>query len=510
MKKLLTGGTAVVVATGCITAETIEKSTRDDKSKPNVVIIYADDLGYGDISCYGNKILNTPNFDRIANSGIKFTSGYATASTCTPSRFSILTGKYPFRNRRAQILAGDAAALITPNDATLPKMMKKAGYTTGIVGKWHLGMGDGTEPINWNEYIKYNPNEVGFDYSYIMAATNDRVPTVYVKNGRVENLNPKDPITVSYKNSAGKEAPFKGQPTGKSNPEMLKFKWTHGHNQSITNGISRIGYMSGGTSALWIDENQAEQFYVKAADFVTKHKNDPFLLCYNLHQPHVPRIPSPRFVGKSGLGPRGDVILEADWYVGEFLDKLDELGLTKNTLIVFSSDNGPVFDDGYADQSKELNGENRPAGVLRGGKYSVLEAGSRVPFIVSWPAEIKGGMVSDAIVCQMDLYASIAALLNQENDTRDSENTLAALLGKSEKGRAVLVLDGKGIRQNDWVFLPANMGRSWGDSIGIDSGNRNFDQLYNVTKDPGQENNLAEKYPEKVKAMRTKLAELKK
>ena len=153
---------------------------------------------------------------------------------------------------------------------------------------------------------------------------------------------------------------------------MLKFKWSHGHNQSITNGISRIGFMSGGTAALWIDENQAEQFCVKATDFIAKHKNEPFLLCYNLHQPHVPRVPSPRFAGKSGLGPRGDVILEADWYVGEFLDKLDELGLTENTLFVFSIDNGPVFDDGYDDQAKELNGKNTPAGVFSWEENTVL------------------------------------------------------------------------------------------------------------------------------------------
>ncbi len=511
MHKLVASGTALVAAVGCSTIQESAESTSKDSSKPNVVIIYADDLGYGDISCYGNKILNTPNLDRIAKEGVRFTNGYATSSTCTPSRYAILTGQYPFRNRRAQVLQGDAAALIQPQHVTLPKMMKKAGYTTGIVGKWHLGMGDGKTPIDWNKYIKWNPNEVGFDYSYIMAATNDRVPTVYVENGKVANLNPKDPITVTYNWKAEQNDPrFKTLPTGKSNPEMLKLMWSHGHNNSITNGISRIGFMEGGTSALWIDENQAEQFLVKAEDFVTKHKDEPFLLCYNLHQPHVPRIPSPRFVGKSGLGPRGDVILEADWYVGQFLDKLDELGLAENTLIVFSSDNGPVLDDGYQDQAKELNGENTPAGVLRGGKYSVLEGGTRVPFMVRWPHKVKGGITSDAIVCQMDLYGSLASLLNQDNDSRDSVNTLDALLGKSEKGRQQLIIDSKALRDGDWVFLPAKMGRSWGDAIGIDSGNRTEDQLYNVTKDPAQANNLANQYPEKVKEMRVTLAKLKK
>lgn len=506
MKHAMINGTIMLTAVGCSTLEIKTTPKLEEKQKPNVVIIYADDLGYGDISCYANKILNTPNFDRIANEGVKFTSGYATSSTCTPSRYAILTGQYPFRNRRAQVLQGDAAALIKPDHATLPKMMKRAGYKTGIVGKWHLGMGDGN--IDWNKYIKYNPNEVGFDYSFIMAATNDRVPTVYVENGKVANLNPKDPITVTYNWNAEKLPEWKGIKTGKSNPELLKFMWSHGHNMSITNGISRIGYMKGGNSALWIDENQAEQFLTKAEDFVTANRNEPFFLCYNLHQPHVPRVPSPRFVGKSGLGPRGDVILEADWYVGQFLETLEKLGLDENTMIIFSSDNGPVLDDGYQDQAKELNGDNTPAGVLRGGKYSVLEGGSRVPFMIRWPKAIEP-TTSDAIVSQLDIYGSLAALLGQENDSTDSIDTLDAFLGKSTVGRQNLIIDSKAVRDGDFVFLPAKMGKSWGDHIGIDSGNRTDDQLYNVTLDPQQSKNLASKYPEKVKEMRELLKKLK-
>ncbi len=504
LNKVIYGTTTAILATGCATSKQNQKP-----KQPNVVIIYADDLGYGDISCYGNKIIQTPNIDRIANEGIKFTSGYATSSTCTPSRFAMLTGQYPWRNRRAQVLQGDAAALVTPKHATIAKMMKNAGYTTGIVGKWHLGMGDGTAPIDWNKYIKWNPNEVGFDYSYIMAATNDRVPTVYVENGKVANLDPRDPITVSYNWQAEKTPEFKDHKTGRKNPELLKFMWSHGHNMSITNGISRIGYMKGGNSALWIDENQAEQFLVKAEDFVVKNQDKPFLLCYNLHQPHVPRVPSPRFVGKSGLGPRGDVILEADWYVGQFLDKLEQLGLADDTIIIFSSDNGPVLDDGYKDQAVELNGKNTPAGILRGGKYSTLEGGVRVPFMVRWPKEIAPAE-SDAIVCQLDIYASLAKLLNQENKAVDSQNTLDALTGKSEQGRENLIIEGKAIRSGDWVFIPKKSGRSWGDAIGIDSGNRDFDQLYNITEDPAQKNNLAKTFPRRVVELRNKLNELRK
>lgn len=510
MKPILSRSLLAVSAGASLTmtAETTAVKQRGSAEKPNVIVIYADDLGYGDVSCYGATALKTPNLDRLAHEGVKFTSGYATAATCTPSRYSILTGKYPFRNKRAQVLAGDAPALITDQEPTLPKMMKKAGYSTGIVGKWHLGMGRGN--LDWNKYIPLNPNEIGFDYSFIMAATNDRVPTVYVENGHVVNLDPKDPITVTYNWNAPNTLEFKGLPTGKQNPEMLKQRWSHGHDMSITNGISRIGYMKGGTAALWIDENQAEEFLVQAEDFVNRHKDEPFFLCYHLHQPHVPRIPSPRFRGKSGLGPRGDVILEADWYVGEFLDTLDELGLAENTLIVFSSDNGPVLDDGYEDQAAELLGDHTPAGVLRGGKYSTLEGGTRVPFMVRFPAKVKGGQVSDAIVSQMDLFGSLAAMLNQKNESQDSIDTLGALLGKSKIGRKSLVINSKALRQGDYLYIPAKIGRSWGDSIGIDSGNRNEAQLYNVVTDPGQTNNIAAEKPDLVKAMAATLTEAKK
>ncbi|MEM1124508.1 MAG: sulfatase-like hydrolase/transferase, partial [Bacteroidota bacterium] len=347
------------------------EETKDQPAKPpNIVIIYADDLGYGDVGAYGAENLSTPNMDKLANEGVRFTNGYATSATCSPSRYALLTGVYPWRNERAKILPGTAPLIIDVNQTTLPKMLKKQGYHTGIVGKWHLGLGTGK--VNWNEPISPGPNEVGFDYSYIMAATQDRVPTVYIENGKVQGLEADDPIEINYAEN------FAGQPTGKDNPELLKMTWHHGHNSSIVNGIPRIGYMKGGEKAKWIDENMADTFLVRAQQYVETHKDQPFFLYYALQQPHVPRTPHQRFVGTSGMGPRGDVIVEADWCIGEFLKTLEKEGILDNTLIVLTSDNGPVLNDGYNDEAVEKLGNHQPSGGLRGGKYSLFEAGTRV------------------------------------------------------------------------------------------------------------------------------------
>jgi arylsulfatase A-like enzyme len=328
--------------------------------RPNIIIMYADDLGFGDVGCYGGTGIPTPNLDRLGAEGLRFHDGYATAATCTPSRYSILTGSYPWRNKSARILAGDAPLIIKPGAPTLPALLKQAGYSTGVVGKWHLGLGQGN--LDWNEEIPAAPLDVGFDSSFIMAATNDRVPCVYVDGRRVVGLEPDDPIEVTYDRSK----PFPGLPIGRDNPELLKMMYSHGHDMSIVNGVSRIGFMRGGTAALWEDEEMAEVFLGEAISFVSEHEDEPFFLYYAFHQPHVPRMPGPRFAGTTGLGPRGDVIAEMDWCVGELLDTLERLDLNEKTIVIFSSDNGPVLDDGYEDRAVELCGDHRPAGPLRG------------------------------------------------------------------------------------------------------------------------------------------------
>jgi arylsulfatase A-like enzyme len=481
----------LVIIISCKT-EKKEAVKENVKQKPNIVVIYLDDLGYGDLSSYGATELQTPNIDALANGGIKFTNGYASSATCTPSRYALLTGMYPWRNKDAKILPGTAPLLISTEQQTLPKLLRKEGYQTAIVGKWHLGLGTGI--VNWNEKVTPGPNEVGFDESYILAATQDRVPTVYIKDGNVVGLDKNDPIEVNYKEN------FKGEPTAISNPEMLTMKWHHGHNSSIVNGIPRIGYMKGGEVAKWTDTEMADHFLGKAQTYVKEHKENPFFLYYAMQQPHVPRTPHPRFAGKSGLGPRGDVILEADFMIGEFMKTLKEEGILENTLIVFSSDNGPVLNDGYYDDAAEKVGNHDPKGGLRGGKYSIFEAGTRVPFITYWKGTIKPG-VSDAIVCQMDVLASIAALVGATESTTDSENLLNTFLGKSEKGRDNLIIEATGktaLRSGDWLYIPAYDGKNFREAVGIEVGNFPFEQLYNLKEDRGQQNNLAVSNNEKL------------
>jgi len=460
--------------------------------KPNIVIIYLDDLGYGDLSAYGATALKTPNIDVIANDGIKFTNAYATSATCTPSRYGMLTGVYPWRNKEAKILPGSAPLIIGENQQTIPKLLKKEGYQTAIVGKWHLGLGTGI--VDWNKNVTPGPNEVGFDDSYIMAATQDRVPTIYIKNGVVEGLDVNDPIYVDY------EKNFEGQPTGLANPELTTMKWHHGHNGTIINGIPRIGFMKGGASAIWTDTDMADNFLAHAQNYVKNHKESPFFLYYALNEPHVPRTPNPRFVGKSGMGPRGDAILEADWCIGEFMKTLKEEGILENTLIIFSSDNGPVLNDGYNDDAVEKNGNHTPSGKLRGGKYSIFEAGTRVPFMTYWKGAIKPA-VSDALVCQIDLLASIAKLVGTKENTTDSQDLLNVFLGKSNKGRDNVIIEATSrtaLRHGDWLMIPPYGGQSYNAEVNIELGSASEYQLYNLNNDIGQIHNLAKENPKKL------------
>lgn len=475
-----------------------EKSAKTRNSNhPNIILIYMDDLGYGDVSAYGASGLSTPHMDRLAHEGIRFTRGYATSATCSPSRYGILTGIYPWRNKDAKILPGTAPLLIDTAMMTLPKMLRQAGYHTGVVGKWHLGLGSGH--VDWNRHIAPGPNEVGFDYSFIMAATQDRVPTVYIENGKVAGLDPNDPIEVSYQEN------FEGEPTGKDNPELLRLDWDHGHDNSIVNGISRIGFMKGGETAKWIDEDMADTFFEKAKSYILSRKDRPFFLYYAMHEPHVPRTPHPRFAGATNMGARGDVIVEADAMIGELIKTLEEEGLAENTLIIFSSDNGPVVNDGYKDESVERLGDHTPWGPFRGGKYSLFEAGTRVPFVVYWPGKIKPD-VSDAMICQLDLFASLGKLAGHDQDypDTDSENLLDVLLGSSNEGRDELILEATGrtaFRQGDWVMIPPYEGPAVNEWVNIELGNSDEYLLYNLKEDPGQENNLADKMPDKLEEM---------
>ena len=462
---------------------------------PNIVVILADDVGYGDLGCYGATAVQTPNVDRVAREGLRFTDGYATSSTCTPSRYSMLTGEYAWRQKGTGVLPGDAALIVSPARPTLASALKSAGYRTGAVGKWHLGLGQLGTPINWNADIKPGPLEVGFDYSFIMAATGDRVPCVYVKGHNVVGLDPADPISVDY------SKPFPGEPTGIDHRDQLTLDWSHGHNNAVVNGIGRIGFMKGGKAALWKDDEMADTFTREALGFIEREKDHPFYLYFATHDIHVPRVPNARFANATKMGARGNAIAEFDWQVGQVLDTLDRLGLTQNTLLLVTSDNGPVLDDGYKDGAVELRGQHQPAGPLRGSKYSLYEGGTRVPFIVRYPARVKPG-VSGALISQVDLPATFAALAEAPAPATpwiDSRNALPTLLGEDLVGRAHIVEHSNrlAIRQGDWLYVsPGQMvdkiDPTSPASLPAPGG------LFNLKEDIHQSHNLAAEKPEKL------------
>jgi len=503
MKKIFLLAFLAITAGLLIYAKSAQKEKKP--SKPNILLIYVDDLGYGDVGAYGAVDVKTPNVDKLASQGIKFTDAHTSAATCTPSRYSLLTGSYAFRNN-ARVLDGDAPLLIQPGSGTLPGMLKKEGYNTAVVGKWHLGLGDGN--TDWNGKITPGPLEVGFDYSYIVPATPDRVPCVLVENHHVVNLDPDDPIQISYKHKVGDD------PTGLSNPELLKYPADNQHAKTIVNDVSRIGWMSGGYAARWKDENIPYLMLHKARNFIRENKDHPFFLYYAFTEIHVPRMPSIQFTGKSQLGPRGDVIKQMDFITGQLVKYLDDMGIRDNTLIIFSSDNGPVLNDGYDDQSVTLNGDHKPGGPFTGGKYSAYEAGTRVPTIVNWPSVVKSG-ISDALISQVDLYASIANLVGHKldgNAAPDSKNVLDALLGKSKEGRQTMIEESitLSLRDGNWKYIrPSNKNHSWVENTkGIQSGILTDPQLYDLSKDKAEHHNVAEEHINMVEQFKSQLKEI--
>lgn len=498
--KLSTGSLLALALVPAISAQAAGKGKDKTPTRPNVIFIYADDLGFGDLECYGAKNVETPNVNRLAANGIRFTNGYATAATSTPSRYSMLTGEYAWRKPGTDVAAGNAGMIIRPEQFTIADVFKSAGYATAAFGKWHLGLGDKTAEQDWNAPLATGPNDLGFDYSYIMAATADRVPCVFIENGSVANYDSSAPIEVSYQRN------FPGEPTGRANPELLyNLKPSHGHDMSIVNGISRIGYMKGGGKALWKDENIADSITAHAVNFINQHKKEPFFMYFATNDVHVPRFPHERFRGKNKMGLRGDAIVQFDWTVGQIMAALEKAGLSKNTLIILSSDNGPVVDDGYADRAEELLNGHSPTGNLRGGKYSAFEGGTRIPLIVHWPAQIKVAQESNTLVSQIDWLASMAELVGAripKGAAPDSYNYLDNLLGRANEDRPWIIEQASNhtlsVRTRNWKYIEGSDGGkmiTWGPKI--ETGYAPVPQLYNMN-DETEQVDVAAKNPQKV------------
>ena len=490
--------------------------------RPNIVLIYADDIGWGDLGCYGAKVIPTPNLDRLAAQGARWTSAYCTSATCTPSRYSMLTGEYAWRRRGTGVLPGDAPLILPSSRPTVATVLRDAGYATAVIGKWHLGLGprkgSGAPALDWNRPIAPGPREAGFDHSFIMAATGDRVPCVYVEDGRVAGLDPADPIEVSY------AKPFPGDPDLRSAEirRTLRMDWSHGHNQGLVNGVGRIGWMRGGKAARWDDAAMGDVFVAKAEAWIAARAatGKPFFLYYASHENHVPRVVHPRHAGKTPLGPRGDAIVAFDEQVGRIMDALEKAGVAERTLVLVTSDNGPVLDDGYQDGAVERNraAGHLPAGPFRGGKYSAYQGGTRVPLVARWPSMIAPGGVSHAPVSQVDFPAWFARLAGVDPAPflrLDSADTLVLALAAGPV-RDHVVSHGSGgrfsLRQGNWTYVVPSAAGDLGSFHG--PGDRpgartDVEQLYDLEQDPGETVNLAERHPEVLARLRRQLADLR-
>jgi len=390
------------------------------KRSPNIVLILADDLGYGDCGCYGATKMHTPNIDRLAKEGRKFTDAHAPAAVCTPTRYSLMTGRYFWRaDRQWDRKALRIPLLIGCDRPTIASVLKNAGYATGCVGKWHLGFGE--ECVDWNGELSPGPLEVGFDYYFGTPMSHNEPPFVLVENHRVVGLDKDDPISIT--------------PPGEG---------------------AYWGIMNGGKSARFVEQDLASMETQKALAFIEENKSNPFFLYLATNNVHVPLTPNARFTGTTKLGPYGDYVAELDWMVGEVLDKLDQLGLADDTLVVFTSDNGAVHFRDVLAAGHLANGN------LLGQKTDAWEGGHRIPFIVRWPGRAAAGSVSGELICLLDLLATAAALAGAPLPAGagpDSLNVLDAIVGDAgpRPVRDELVLigsQGYALRKGRWLFIP--------------------------------------------------------
>ncbi|WP_411827875.1 sulfatase family protein [Luteolibacter sp. AS25] len=479
--------------------------------KPNVILIYADDLGYGDLSCYGATKVKTPRIDSLATGGRLFTDGHSPSAVCTPSRYSLLTGQYPFRkNIYAPIFL--KKPLIIPEDTfTVADLMKEAGYKTGIVGKWHLGFQD-KAPVDWNAPLKPGPLELGFDYYYGVPTVNSHPPFVYVENhhvvGHIYDPESPDYDPFSYDEDAGKQG-YTKELHEKMNLDDI--------------GGSKAAH------ALYKDEEVGLHLAGKAVDWIDANKEDPFFLIFASTHIHHPFTPAPQFQGTSEAGPYGDFLQELDHIVGMILDKLDAEGLTDDTLIIFTADNGAMLNETAQEAWKLGHHMNGP---LLGFKSDAWEGGHRVPFIAKWPGSIPAGTRSDQLICAIDLMATMSTFTgtplpsNAYKDGIDMSEAFTGNPGEPIRDHLVCAPLGRSflmIRKGKWAYLAGKGSAGWNKATGhvvsgprstMFTGYENSDtvngviskdappaQLYDLEKDLSQTTNVYNEYPEVVKEL---------
>ncbi|MEL0652310.1 arylsulfatase [Algibacter sp. TI.3.09] len=475
---------------------------------PNIVLINADDLGYGDLSCYGATKLHTPNIDKLAKEGRMFTDAHAASAVCTPSRYALLTGEYPVRHGslNSPVFLKNKLVIDTQKE-TIASILKKAGYATACVGKWHLGFGT-TEPVDWNKPLTPGPNELGFDYYYGVPVVNSHPPFVYVENHDVVGLTEDDPFVYGQKAKTKKV-----------------FEKMH---------LNAIG---GADKAhvLYVDDQVGTHLKDKAVSWMKSQKENPFFMYFATTNIHHPFTPAPQFIGTSESGLYGDFVHELDWIVGEVMQTLEEMGVAENTLVLFTSDNGGMFN---ATGQEAWKDGHRLNGDLLGFKFDAWEGGHRIPFIAHWPNKIKAAEVSNQLICNVDMLATFAALTGQKLEAgqgMDSKNILAAITGQTNKqirNEVLLAPQKKShltLRKGKWLYIGAQGGGGFTSSkqgthgfggpaaisfageinSDIENGKIKKDappaQLYNLEIDISQTNNLYAQYPEVVKEMQNSL-----
>lgn len=489
---------------------------------PNVVLIFADDLGYGDVGCYGATKVQTPNIDRLAAEGRRFTDAHSVSAVCTSSRYALLTGQYPVRGNGGRGIWGPAPItsqlLVDTKKTTVADVFKSSGYETAVVGKWHLGFGKGTN--KWQEPLRPGPQDLGFDYYFGMPVVNSAPPYVYVENDRVVGSDPGDPL-VHLGRDAKDATPITPIP-----PEAAQ----------------RSANQFGGAKAaheLFNDYQVGTTMAERSVEWINQRKDKPFFLYLATTNIHHPFTPAKRFQGTSQCGLYGDFIHELDWIIGEVMSCLEDNGLSDNTLVIFTSDNGGMFNRGG---QAAFEAGHRQNGDLLGFKFGVWEGGHRVPLIVRWPGKVKAGTTSNQLIGNVDMLATFAALTDHKLDKAqqaDSVNVLPAFVDEPEKQiRDHLILaPHKGthlsVRKGNWMYIPARgsggfAGKKPGDhtfagpaaasfvgsvNSDIEDGKIKKDapsaQLYDLAADVNQTRNVYKEHPDVVKELNSLLSDFK-
>lgn len=485
-----------------------------------MVLIFADDLGYGDVGCYGATKLKTPNIDRLATEGRRFTDAHSASAVCTPSRYGLLTGEYPFRANGGKGLWGPApitSPLLIPTETqTIADVFKAAGYDTAVIGKWHLGFGK--EINKWQQPLRPGPQDLGFDYYFGMPVVNSAPPYVYVENDRVVGADPNDPLTYVGRGSKNTSpiTPIPPQAAQRSPNQFSGAIEAHKHFNDFEVGT---------------------KLTEKSVEWIKGREGKPFFLYLATTAVHHPFTPAQQFQGTSEAGWYGDFVHELDWMVGEVMKSLEDAGVTDETLVIFTSDNGGMFNLGGRTAAKlghKINGD------LLGSKFGIWEGGHRVPFIVRWPGKIEAGTESDQMLISVDLLATIAAVTGQELDNaKDSINMLPAMVDNPEEPlrKEMFVTPNKpthmAYRKGKWMYIPAKSDggfrgskpsqHAWGGAAvtalvntpnsDIENGKLKKEaplaQLYDLETDRNQTRNLFSEHPEVVQQMAEVLNKVK-